>query len=89
VAAYAYGLEYSRQVKTVLGAPATVTIPAGGAKTLRYGSLFAPYDEAGLDQGRGKFEEDASCLVCTGAGKTQRFTADPAFIRLKGLEAGI
>jgi hypothetical protein len=86
VAAYAYGLEYSRQVKTVLGAPTTVTIPAGKAKTLRYGSLFAPYDEAGLDQGIGKIEGEASGLVCIGAGKSQRFTADPSFTRLKGLE---
>jgi hypothetical protein len=87
VAAYAYGLEYSRQVKTVLGAPTTVTIPAGGAKTLRYGSLFAPYDEAGLDQGITGIEGESSELVCTGKGKSQRFAADPAFILLKGLQS--
>ncbi|MDR3172864.1 MAG: hypothetical protein LBU19_01320 [Treponema sp.] len=87
VAAYAYGLEYSRQVTTVLGAPATVTIPAGEAKTLRYGSLFAPYDEAGLDQGITGIEGGQSELVCTGKGKSQRFTADPAFTLLKGLQS--
>jgi hypothetical protein len=86
VAAYAYGLEYSRQVKTLLGAPATAAIPAGGAKTLRYGSLFAPYDEAGLDQGITNIEGEISELVCTGKAKSQRFKADPAFTLLKGLQ---
>ncbi|MDR0589675.1 MAG: hypothetical protein LBG25_03930 [Spirochaetaceae bacterium] len=86
VAAYAYGLGYSRQVKTVLGAPATVTIPAKGAKTLRYGSLFAPYDETGLDQGITGIEGESSELVCIGKGKSQRFKADPAFTLLKSLQ---
>jgi hypothetical protein len=86
VSAYAYGLEYSRQVKTLLGAPATVTIPAGGTKTLRYGCLFAPYDETGLDQGIERIEGEGSGLVCTGKGKSQRFKADPAFTLLRGLQ---
>jgi hypothetical protein len=85
-AAYAYGLEYSRQVKTLLGAPATVTIPAGGTKTLRYGSLFASYAETGLDQGIEGIEGEESGLICTGKGKSQRFKADPAFDLLKGLQ---
>jgi hypothetical protein len=58
VSAYAYGLEYSRQAKRVLNAPATVRIPAHGARTLRYGVLFAPYEGTALDQGIRTIEAD-------------------------------
>jgi hypothetical protein len=85
LAAYAYGLEYSRKVKTVLGAPATVTIPARGERVLRYGSLFAPYDSA-LDEGIRAIEPDDSRLVCSGLRDAWSFNADPAFTALKKLE---
>jgi hypothetical protein len=101
-AAYAYGLEYSRQVKQVLDAPATVLIPAHGARTLRYGVLFAPYEGAVLDQGirtveagdgrTGRAEGKSggaggSHLICSGTKEFWSFAADPAFTVLKQIEA--
>ncbi|MHC6203751.1 hypothetical protein ACYULU_11220 [Breznakiellaceae bacterium SP9] len=88
VSAYAYGLEYSRKTKTLLGAPTTVIIPAHGERVLRYGTLFAPYESA-LDEGIRTIEATDSKLVCGGAGGTWSFTADPAFRALKKLAAGI
>jgi hypothetical protein len=86
VAAYAYGLEYSRSVKSLQGAPTTVRIPAMGQKTLRYGTLFAPYIGTALDQGIHTVEGEEKRLVCTGAGESWTFNADPGFTVLKGLE---
>jgi hypothetical protein len=95
VSAYAYGLEYSRQAKQVLNAPATVRIPAHGARTLRYGVLFAPYEGTALDQGIRTIETDGKTdsgadgprLVCSGSKESRFFNADPAFTVLKQLDA--
>jgi hypothetical protein len=90
VAAYAYGLEYSRQVRTVLGAPATVSIPAGGEKTLRYGTLFAPYSGEALDKGIKSIEAEAAALITAGeTGQSHRFNADPEFTLLKKITASM
>ncbi|MDR1947834.1 MAG: hypothetical protein LBQ38_00405 [Spirochaetaceae bacterium] len=86
LAAYAYGLNYSRAAGTVLGAPATVTIPAGKEKTLRYGSLFASYEGGAPDGGIRSVIAEEHRLIITGAsGETRAFNADPAFAVLKGL----
>lgn len=84
--AYAEGLEYSRRAGTLLGAPATVIIPAGGQRTVRYGTLFAPYEGIALDEGVASVKAEAAVLV--GAGKKDyfRFAADPSFAVLKALE---
>jgi hypothetical protein len=84
IAAYAYGLEYARRVKQVLGAPVTVTIPARGEKILRYGTLFSSYD-TGIDEGILSVEAEAAALVCSGAGGNSRFKADPSFGILRGI----
>jgi hypothetical protein len=85
-AAYAYGLEYSRMTKEVLGAPTTVLIPAGGEKTLRYGSLFAPYDGSVLDNGvESAAAEENRIIASGGSGKRQSFAADPGFAIIKAL----
>lgn len=89
VSAYAQGLEYSRQTQKLLGMPATVTIPAGKEKTLRYGVLFAPYENNSLDDGVCSIEGDANALICKGAADFWRFEADPGFARLKYLEQKI
>jgi hypothetical protein len=86
-AAYAYGLEYSRRVKQVLGAPATVTIPARGRKTLRYGVLFTAYENDALDGGVASVTGEDAALVCSGAKGSCRFKADPAFGVLNGVHA--
>ena len=88
-AAYAQGLEYSRQIGKVLGAPATVTIPGGARKTIRYGCLFTLFDSALLNEGILSLEAEANALACTGKGGSLRFTADPSFRVLKELEKRI
>jgi hypothetical protein len=85
-AAYAQGLEYSRRVGEVLGAPATITIPAGGRKTIRYGCLFAPYEGSVLDEGVLSLSAEEGSLVSEGKGCSWRFAADPSFAALKTLE---
>jgi hypothetical protein len=84
ISAYAYGLEYARRTKQLLGAPTTVVIPARGEKILRYGTLFSPY-ENGLDEGIRSITAEASALVCSGAKGSCRFTADGNFSLLKGI----
>jgi hypothetical protein len=85
-AAYTYGLEYSRRVREVMGAPATVLIPANGKKTLRYGTLFAPYEKTSLDEGIVSLEAEETALVCKGKGETHLFNADPSFKALKEIQ---
>ena len=84
--AYALGLDYARQKGQVLGAPTTATIPAGSQKTIRYGTLFAPYEGSVLDEGTLSLDAEDGALVGSGKGGTCRFAADPGFAVLKGLE---
>jgi hypothetical protein len=85
VSALAGGLEYARQIGELLENPTTVTIPAYGSKTLRYGSLFAPYENNILDDGITAVEVDSNALVCIKSG-SWNFPADPTFSLLKKLE---
>jgi hypothetical protein len=81
--AYAYGLAYSRNQKKLLGAPTTVTIPARGAKTLRYGSFFAPYRGNSLDGGIKIAEPAGSTITVVGeSGESLSFAADSSFAEL-------
>jgi hypothetical protein len=86
VSAFAQGLEYSRQAQKLMGAPTTVTIPAGKEKTLRYGAALASYDKAVLDDGVSSIEGEANALVCKGKSEYWRINADPLFRGLKALE---
>ena len=86
VAAYAMGLEYSRRIREIMGAPTTVIIPGGRKKYIRYGCLFAPYGGEILDGGVRSVEAEAAALVCQGTGLYWRFNADPFFTILKTLE---
>ncbi|MDR1230205.1 MAG: hypothetical protein LBK61_02265 [Spirochaetaceae bacterium] len=85
VSALGGGLEYARQASELLDNPATVTIPPHEARTLRYGSLFAPYENNILDDGITAIEAEANALVCIKSG-TWNFPADPSFSQLKKLE---
>jgi len=89
VAAFAQGLEYSRQAKKILDAPTTVNIPAGAEKILRYGTLFAPYEQDALDRGIYSLAGEERALVCQGKSGYWRFAADPGFSILKALEKKI
>jgi hypothetical protein len=86
VAAFALGLEYSRQVQKVMDAPVTVTIPAGKGKVLRYGTLFASYGQKILDAGINAVAGESNILVCQGSGGYWQYAADPNFSLLKKLE---
>jgi hypothetical protein len=86
VSAYKYGLEFSREAKQVLGNPTTVTIPAGGQKTLRSGTLFSSYENTILDEGIASIRIEEAHLVCTGK-ETAFFNADPHFGVLRTLES--
>jgi hypothetical protein len=87
IAASTGGLSYSRQVSSLLGAPTTVIIPAGGQKTLRYGTLFTPYDSQVLDTGiQAVSAEDARIIAAGRSGTSCSFTADPGFVVLRTIE---
>ena len=85
-AGFPTGLSTARRTKELLGSPTTVTIPAKGSKTLRYGSLFAPYENNILDEGITAVEAEADALSCIKSG-AWRFPADPAFKTLKRTES--
>ncbi|MDR1095744.1 MAG: hypothetical protein LBL31_05095 [Spirochaetaceae bacterium] len=85
VSAFSGGLEYARQMGELLENPATVTVPPHEARTLRYGSLFAPYENNILDDGITAVEAEDNALVCVKSG-SWNFPADPTFSLLKKLE---
>jgi hypothetical protein len=85
VSALAGGLDYARRTNELLENPTTVTIPARGTKTLRYGSLFAPYENNILDDGITAVEAEDNALVCIKSGSWS-YPADPSFAVLKNLE---
>ena len=84
--AYANGLDFARQAGKLLDAPTTATIPGGSQKTIRYGTLFAPYEGQALDEGTLSLQAEDGALIGSGKGGTWRFAADPGFAVLKGLE---
>ena len=89
LAAYAMGLDYSRKMKSLLGAPTTVTIPCGKQKCIRYGTLFAQYQGQVLDEGILSLETEAKMLVSKGRTGHWRFNADPSFRILKNIESKV
>jgi len=86
ISAYAMGLEYARQAGKLLGAPATVIIPGGKQKVIRYGTLFAPYDGSALDNGINSVEAESGTVTGGSSAGRCRFAADTNFTVLKGLE---
>ncbi|MDR0447272.1 MAG: hypothetical protein LBH07_01240 [Treponema sp.] len=85
VSAYAYGLEFARETKQLLGNPTTVTIPSLGQKTLRSGTLFAAYEGTSLDEGIILVQGEKDKLICTGK-ESCIYKADPHFNILRTLE---
>jgi hypothetical protein len=86
-AGYALGLRAARERKELLGAPTTIRIPAGTSRILRYGTLFAPYENGGLDSGIRSVEGGGDSLTLAGNTGSGRLSADSAFGLLKRLEA--
>ena len=86
VSAYAYGLEFAREMQKLLGNQTTVKIPAMGQRTLRSGVLFASYEGTALDEGINSLEAETTRLVVKGK-ETACFDADPSFNVLRTLES--
>lgn len=86
VAAYANGLSYAREHKSLLGAPTTVTIPGRSTRKLRYGTLFSSYAEGCLNEGVDNIEGGDKELVLKGPHRSCRLRADPRFDKLTSLE---
>jgi hypothetical protein len=86
ISAYAMGLEYARQIGKIVGAPATVIIPGGKQKVIRYGTLFAPYEGSTLDNGISFVEVESGIVAGGGSANRCHFAADTGFTVLKGLE---
>jgi hypothetical protein len=86
ISAYAYGLGFAREVRQVLGNPATVTVPAMGQRTLRSGKLFTFYDKASLDGGITSVRMEEDRLACFGS-EVALFNADSRFEVLRKLES--
>lgn len=84
--AYAYGLDYSKKHKEILGSPTLIGIPAKGKKTLRYGTLVSPYKLGALDDGVVSIAAEKGKLVLSGAAKNVKIPADSDFAKLEGLE---
>jgi hypothetical protein len=89
VGAWAYGLDYARNVRHLLDSPTTVTIPAEGEKTLYYGSLFAPYEKMILDSGIVGIDPESDRIICKSATEFWKFDADPYFSILRGIREGL
>jgi hypothetical protein len=89
VGAWAYGLDYARKLRNLLDSPTTVTIPAGGEKTLYYGCLFVPYEKSILDSGIVGIEPEDAHLVCKSATEFWKFDADPFFSILRRIREGL
>lgn len=85
-AAFGNGLAYSRGVRKVLGRPTTIRIPAGGKRTLRYGTLFAQYGAECLDGGVEAITAENGQLALRCRAAEERVPADAAFAGLKALE---
>jgi hypothetical protein len=80
LSAFANGLEYARKVKKVLGAPATVLIPAEGEKPsvpVPFCALY--YIGNTLSDGVGSLEYEEKALIAAGIGSYSRFYCDPEF----------
>ncbi len=84
--AFANGLAFSKGRRSVLGSPTIVTLPPRSTRTLRYGTLFAPYPDGKLDRGVLGVDGGKGELVLKGAKKEVRLGADPTFSVLRSLE---
>jgi hypothetical protein len=85
VSAYAYGLDHSRTLKTLMDSPCTATIPPRSTRVLRYGTLFSAYENSVLDEGITTVDADADHLTCIAKG-AWKFKCDASFSLLKALE---
>lgn len=89
VGIYANGLAAAKKAREFMGSPTTVLVPARSRRTLRYGTLFAPYGEGALDGGVAEITPERGKLVLVGRsskGATARFPVDSDFSVLRGLE---
>ncbi|HET9596605.1 MAG TPA: hypothetical protein VFP65_13540 [Anaeromyxobacteraceae bacterium] len=72
VSGFANGLAWARAHPTVLGVPTTVEIPAGGERTLVYGTALVRLDPALLSEGVRGVEAEPGAMILRGARSAQR-----------------
>ena len=83
---FAEGLDRSLKNPTLLGAPTTVTIPAGAVRVQRYGTAFLGYDNPKMSQGIQSVEQVVEGVVLK-RGKSWAFVeADSTFQLLRNME---
>ena len=79
VGAFANGLAYARAVPNILDTPTTVEIPAGGQRTLCYGTALVGLDEALVREGVTAIEAEQGALVLKGGRASQRIPVSADF----------
>ena len=72
VGAFASGLGYSRSRPQVLGNPTTLEVPAGGERTLCYGSALVALDAAMVKEGVEGVEAEPGAMILKGVRASQR-----------------
>ena len=85
VGAFANGLAYARAVPNILDTPTTVEIPAGGQRTLCYGTALVGLDEALVREGVTAIEAEQGALVLKGARASQRVPVSADFGAVRAL----
>jgi hypothetical protein len=85
VGAFANGLAYARAVPNILDTPTTVEIPAGGQRTLCYGTALVGLDEALVREGVVAIEAEQGALVLKGARASQRVPVSADFGAVRAL----
>lgn len=87
VSGFANGLAWGRAHPRVLGQPTTFEVPAGGARTLCYGTALVRLDPALLSEGVRAIEVEPGALVLRGQRAAQRVAVAGDFAAVRALAA--
>ncbi len=89
VGCFANGLAASRAMPELLGAPTLITVPAGGERTLFYGTALVPLDDALVAEGVQEVAAEEGALVLRGAKASQRVKLDGGFGTVRRVASAI
>lgn len=85
VGAFANGLAYARSVPRILDTPTTVEIPAGGQRTLFYGTALVELDDAMVREGITAIEAERGAMILSSARASQRVPVAADFGAVRAL----
>ncbi len=85
VGAFANGLAYSRAHPELLGRPTTLSVPAGGERTLYYGTALVELSSDLVREGVRSVEAEEGRLVLKGTRSSQAVALDATFGRTRRL----